>query len=221
MLVGFRVVPLQLGGCGILSFLLFAFSGDITYPSTSSPDLRSPGFVVTGDFLSEYTVVGGRLLTLPPCPVTVLGSTVTGRERGGLAVDTLEILAHHHRQVVGDFIESVLDRMDLTNLERNVVGVMLRREVQEELVPGLVAVQALLHAADAETLGKELPEWLEQVSSVMSAEAEFLEVMGRQLDPVGCGSLDEDVGIRPGESEVRRSFDAHLWELAPSVNSPV
>ena len=135
-------------------------------------------------------------------------------------MDTSAILALHHQQIVDEFIEGVLDRMDLTDLERNVVGVMLRREVQEELVPGLVAVQALFHAADAETLGKELPEWLERASSVMPADVEFLAEMGRRLDPDGDGLLDENLGIRPAESEIRRSFEAHLWEMAPLVSSP-
>ena len=80
-----------------------------------------------------------------------------------------EILAHHHRRVVDDFIEGVLDRMDLTNLERNVVGVMLRQEVETELVPGLAAVQAVFHAADATMLGKGLPDWLERASTAMPA----------------------------------------------------
>ena len=135
-------------------------------------------------------------------------------------MEASEILGDHHRRVVGDFIESVLDRIDLTDLERNVVGLAIRREVQEELVPGLVAVQALFHAADAETLGKELPEWLERLSSVMSADSEFLAEMGRQLDPDGAGLLDENLGLGPGDSEVRRAFEAHLWEMAPSVSRP-
>lgn len=135
-------------------------------------------------------------------------------------METWEILARHHRRTVDRFIESVLDELDLTDLERNVVGVMLRREVQEELVPGLVAVQALFHAADAATLGRELPEWLERVSTAMPAESEFLVEMGRQMDPVGCDLLDESLGIRPGESEARRAFDTHLWEMAPTVSRP-
>ena len=121
-----------------------------------------------------------------------------------------DFLARHHRRVVDEFIESVLDELDLGDLERNVVGVMLRREVQEELVPGLAAVQALFHAAETAMLRKELPDWLERVSSVIPAESEFLAEMGRCLDPRGAGLLDESLGIRPGESEVRRSFDAHL-----------
>ena len=133
-------------------------------------------------------------------------------------METSEILARHHRRVVDEFIEGVLGELDLTDLERNVVGVMLRREVQEELVPGLAAVQALFHAADAAMLRKELPDWLERVSSVIPAESEFLAEMGRCLDPRGAGLLDESLGIRPGESEVRRSFDAHLWEMAPCVS---
>ena len=66
-------------------------------------------------------------------------------------------------RVVDGFIESVLDQINMTDLERNVVGLAIRREVETELVPGIVAIQAVFHAASAATLGKELPEWLEQV----------------------------------------------------------
>ena len=131
-----------------------------------------------------------------------------------------ELLARHHRQIVGRFIESVLDEFNLTDLERNVLGVALRREVEMELVPGIVAIQAVFHAADAETLGTALPRWLEGVTSVMPAESDFLVEMGRRLDPVGVTLLDENLGIRAGESEVRRVFEAHLWEVAPLMNSP-
>ncbi len=130
-------------------------------------------------------------------------------------METSEILARHHRQIVDRFIESVLAEMDLTDLERNVVGVMLRQEVETGLVPGLVAVQAVFHAADAETLGEELPEWLERVSSVVPPESEFLAEMGRRLDPDGARLLDENLGPGAGDSEVRRLFEVHLWEMAP------
>ena len=62
------------------------------------------------------------------------------------------------------------------------MGFAIRRKVEEELIPGLVAVQALFHAADAATLGTE---WLEQVSSVMPAEAGFMADMAGALTPPG------------------------------------
>ena len=133
-------------------------------------------------------------------------------------METPEFLARHHQRVVGDFIEGLLDRMDLGDLERNVLGVALRREVETELVPGLAAVQALFHAADAEVLGKELPEWLDRVSTAMPAESEFLAEVGRQLDPDGAVLLDENSGAGFGKSEVRRVFETHLWEMAPCVS---
>ena len=132
-------------------------------------------------------------------------------------METSEFLARHHRRVVDDFIESVLDELDLGDLERNVLGVALRREVETELVPGIVAVQAVFYAADAETLGKALPEWLNPMTSAMPGESQFLTEMGRCLDPAGYGPLTEDLGVRPGESEVRRAFEAQLWEMAPCV----
>ena len=132
-------------------------------------------------------------------------------------METRDYLARQHRRVVTEFIESVLDQLDLGDLDRNVLGVALRRELETELVPGLVAVQAVFHAADAETLGKGLPEWLDRVSSVMPAESAFMTEMGRQADPAGYDLLVENLGVRSGESEVRGVFEAHLWEVAPSI----
>ena len=95
---------------------------------------------------------------------------------------TSEVLARHHRQVLDRFIGSALDGLDLRDMERNVVGVAIRREVEEGLVPGLAAVQALIHAADASRLGKQLPEWLDSVSSLLlTAEGELMAETG-QLD---------------------------------------
>ena len=130
---------------------------------------------------------------------------------------TSEMLARHHRRVVDQFIESVLNELDLGELERNIVGVALRREVETGLVPGLVATQAVFHAADAATLSKRLPQWLDRVSSMMPAESEFLAEMGRCLDPAVYGLLEENLGLLSGESEARRVFEAYLWEIAPCV----
>ena len=118
-------------------------------------------------------------------------------------METREYLARRHQEV---------DEMawDMGDLERNILGMALRRELETELVPGIVAIQAVFHAADAAALGKALPEWLDRVSSVMPAESEFLTEMGRYLDPAGYDLLQ-------GQSEARRAFDAHLWEMAPCV----
>ena len=122
-------------------------------------------------------------------------------------METSEILALHHRRVVDEFIEGVLSQMDLGDLERNVLGLVLRRELETELVPGIVAIQAVFHAADAATLGGT-PKWLDRVSSSLPAESEFMTEMGRRVDPDGYDLLVENLGVRPGESEVRRMFEA-------------
>ena len=101
-------------------------------------------------------------------------------------METSEILGRHHQRLVALFIESVLDQMALGDLERNVVGVAL--------VPGIVAVQTVFHAADAEVLGRDLPDWLDRVSSVMPDEAAFMAEMGRRLDPAGYDLLVENLG---------------------------
>ena len=128
-----------------------------------------------------------------------------------------EILACHHQALVDRFVESVLDELDLGDLERNVLGVALRREVETGLVPGLVAIQAVFHAADAATLSRGLPEWLDRVSSVLPEESEFVTEMGRRLDPSGADLVEGNSGLRPGESEVRRAFEDYLWDMTPCV----
>ena len=129
-------------------------------------------------------------------------------------MDNWKVLAHHYRRVVDDFIESMLDETGVDGVERNVVGVALRREVETVLVPGLSAVMALLLEADADALAR-LPEWLDRVSSVMPPESEFLTEMGRRVDPAGVALIEENLLLLPGESEIRRAFDACLWEMAP------
>ena len=134
-------------------------------------------------------------------------------------METWDLLARHHRQAVGRFIESVLDGLDLGDLERNVLGVALRREVESVFVPELSAVMALLLEVDARALAR-LPEWLDRVTSVMPAESEFLTEMGRRVDPAGAALVEESLRLLPGESEARRVFEAHLWEMAPVVSRP-
>ena len=134
-------------------------------------------------------------------------------------METCELLARHHRRALDQFMEAVLDGTGLDGVERNVLGMAFRREVETVLVPGLTAVLALLLDADASTL-ERLPEWLDGVSALMPVESEFLTEMGRRVDPVGASLVEEGLGLLPGESEVRRTFDAHLWEMAPAVNRP-
>lgn len=129
-------------------------------------------------------------------------------------MDNWKVLAHHHRRVVDDFIESMLDETGVDGVERNVMGVALRREVEARLVPELSAVMALLLEADADAL-RRLPEWLDSVSALMPVESEFLAEMGRLVDPAEAALLAENLVLSPGESEIRRAFDACLWEMAP------
>ena len=52
----------------------------------------------------------------------------------------------------------------------------------------------------------------------MRAEKEFTTEMGRRLDPSGYDLFEDDLGLLQGESEVRRAFEAHIWEMAPCVS---
>ena len=125
-------------------------------------------------------------------------------------METSEFLALHHQRLVDAFIESVLAEMDLTDLERNVAGVALRREVETGLVPGLVAVQAVFHAADAVVLGRGLPEWLDRVQPLLPADLAFLAEISRRLDPACYDLLDDNLGLLPGETVMAREFRSHL-----------
>ena len=131
-------------------------------------------------------------------------------------METWDFLARQHRRVVDEFIESVLDEWTcgMGQVERNVLGVALRGEIETRLVPELLAVHALLLGADAEILGR-IPEWLDRVSTALPADAEFLKEMGHLLDPVGYQVLEENLALRPGESETVRAFTVYLWEMAP------
>ena len=131
-----------------------------------------------------------------------------------------EFLASRHREVVDEFIGAVLDEVacDMGDVERNVLGVALRSEVETRLVPGLLAVHALLLGAEAEMLGW-LPEWLDRVSTALPGDAEFLAEMGRVLDPPGYDLLEENAVLLPGESEASRTFTDCLWSMAPGISS--
>ena len=136
-------------------------------------------------------------------------------------METWDFLARHHRRVVTEFIEVVLDEWacDMGDLERNIVGVALRQEVETRLVPGLLAVHALLLGADAENLAR-LPAWLDRVQTPMPSDAEFFTVMGQRLDPYGSALLEENSGLLSVESEASRAFTGYLWEMAPLASGP-
>ena len=134
-------------------------------------------------------------------------------------METWDLLARHHRRALDEFMEAVLDSADLEGVERNVMGVALRREVETVLVPGLSVVLALLLEVDVDALAR-LPEWLDRVSSVMPAESGFLTEMGRRVDPAGASLVEEGLRLLPGESLAAREFRNCLWELAPAVDWP-
>ena len=133
-------------------------------------------------------------------------------------METRDFLARQHRRVVDEFISAVLDdwACDMGDLERNVLGVVIRQEVETRLVPGLLAVDALLLGADAGMLGR-LPEWLDYVQTPMPADAGFLTEMGRRLDPYGSALLEENSGLLSVESETSRTFTGYLWEMTPLI----
>ena len=132
-----------------------------------------------------------------------------------------EFLASAHRRVVDEFIEAVLGEWacDMGDVERNVLGVALRQEIETRLAPELLALHALLLGADAETLGR-IPEWLDRVQTQLPSDAEFLTEMERRLDPVGSSLVEENAVLLPGESAASRTFTDCLWEMAPLASGP-
>ena len=128
-------------------------------------------------------------------------------------------LARVHRSVVSDFIEVVVEEWagDRSVLEQNLLGSLLRSELESRLVPELTAVLTLLLETDSQMLGGVLPEWLDLTSTAMPAEAAFLTEMGRLVDPVGSGLLEESCCLLPGESLDAQAFRCHLLEMAPMV----
>ena len=135
-------------------------------------------------------------------------------------MDEREFLASRHREVVTEFIDAVVEGWagDMGDLERNILGVALRQEIETMLVPGLLAVDALLLGADAETLGR-IPEWLDRVQTPLTLDRDFFEEMARRLDPTGYEALEESLGLRPGESAASRAFTDCLWSMAPGIPS--
>ena len=133
-------------------------------------------------------------------------------------MDRFEFLASAHRRVVGEFIEVVLDDLagDMGIVERNVLGVALRSEVETRLAPELLAIHALLLGTDRKTLG-ELPDWLELTSVSLPSETSFLNEMSRRLDPVAYEVLEENLSLLPGESAASRTYTDCLWSVTRSV----
>ena len=133
------------------------------------------------------------------------------------SLEDREFLARQHRSVVSEFIEAVVNEWagDRSPLEQNLLGALLRSEVETRLVPGMLAMDARLLEADAHTLGHDLPAWLDRVSTALPAEAAFLTKMGRMVDPAGSVLLEENFGLFPGESVAVKEFRCRLWEMAP------
>ena len=117
-----------------------------------------------------------------------------------------------------EFIEVPLYDLtgDMADVERNVLGVALRQEVETRLASELLAIHALLLGADGETLA-QLREWLEVTSVSLPSDARFLNEKGRRLDPVAYEVLEENQALLPGASAASRTYTDCLWSVARSV----
>ena len=132
---------------------------------------------------------------------------------------TDEFLAAEHRRVVDNFIQDAIDVLekDLGMVERNELEVNLRFCVETQLVPGLLAVNALLLQASPKALQKDIPEWIERSSTALPSEAAFLTEAGRRVDPNSYALLTENLDLAPDQCLGVMMFQAHLLTMAPLV----
>ena len=133
-------------------------------------------------------------------------------------MDRSGFLAAAHRRVVDEFIEVVLDDQagNMGDMERNVLGVVLRSDVETRLAPELLAIHALLLGADGKILA-QLPEWLDLTSVSLPSDAGFFNEMSRRLDPVAYEVLEENLSLLPGESSSARTYTDCLWSVVQAV----
>ena len=126
-------------------------------------------------------------------------------------------LAGEHRRVVDRFIEGAADVLaeGLSIAERNQHEINLRFQVETQLVPGLLAVNALLLGSSPGALEKDLPEWIERVSTLLPEEAAFLTEVGKTVDSSSYGLLAENLGLSPDQCLAVEVFQAHLLGMAP------
>ena len=132
-----------------------------------------------------------------------------------------EFLAGEHRRVVDNFIKDAIDVLakDLGMVERNELEVNLRFYVETQLVPGLLAVNALMLQASSEALEHDLPEWIERTSTALPSEAAFLTEAGRMVDPKSYALLTENLDLSPDQCLGVMMFQAHLLSMAPMVGN--
>ena len=112
-----------------------------------------------------------------------------------------EFLAGERRRVVDRFIEDAAAVLTegWSVAERNQLGVNLRFCVETQLVPGLLAVNALLPGASPEALQRDLPEWIEHTATALPVEAAFLTGVGREAAPLSYALLAENLGLSPDQ----------------------
>ena len=89
--------------------------------------------------MPNWTICSTAFYDSRPLPACIQMAKVAGLFSGGLVVDGSGGLASAHRRVVDEFIEVVLDDLagDMGDVERNVLGVALRSEVETRLAPEL------------------------------------------------------------------------------------
>ena len=128
-------------------------------------------------------------------------------------------LAAQHRALVNEFIDAVVSAVpvDLAIEGRNALGLSVRGHVENGLVPGVIAAVALLLGAPHGALERDLPQWIERVSTLMPEEAAFLTEAGRRVSPAEYELLAENVGLSQGQCLAVEVYRSCLLAMAPCV----
>ena len=131
----------------------------------------------------------------------------------------LAFLAGEHRKLIDGLVEAVLSQLpaEAGIEEWNALGIAVRFHAESVLVPGLLAVTALLLRAGPEALNRELPQWIERTSSVLPGEADLLTEAGRRVDPAGYAMLEESLGLARSQCLAVEMFHAFLLGLVPGM----
>ena len=131
----------------------------------------------------------------------------------------LDFLAGEHQKMISELVEAVISEVPvgLGIEERNALGISVRFHAETVLVPGVLAVTALLLGAGPDVLNRDLPRWIERVSSVLPADAQVLTEAGRQVDPAGYALLEENLGLAPDQCLGVEMFHSYLLGLTPCI----
>ena len=130
-----------------------------------------------------------------------------------------ELMGDEHRRIVDNFIKEAIDVLaeNIAFLERNELEVNLRFYVETQLLPGLLAMNALLLQASPHALEKDLPDWIERAITAPPSEAAFLADAGKMIDLNSYTLLQENLDLAPDQCMSVKVFHAHVVSMTLMV----